>query len=146
VSCQVDSVVYSVSLMAAQSPASRSRIWSAGLGPTALRRPRLSPVEDTSPTGMPRPTGPRGQERQIRLNLCVKKVKGCGHGFRKFEHYRLRVLLHTGGITWPDRPRAPRIRSRRSPTQSRGAVIPSIDCDGSILALSSAHGVGAGVV
>jgi transposase len=49
------------------------------------------------------------------LNLCVKKVKRCGHGFRRFEHYRLRVLLHTGGITWPARPRPPRIRSRHAP-------------------------------
>jgi transposase len=46
------------------------------------------------------------------LNLCVKKVKRCGHGFRTFEHYRLRVLLHTGGVTWPARPRPPRIRTR----------------------------------
>ncbi len=46
------------------------------------------------------------------LNLCVKKVKRCGHGFRSFEHYRLRVLLHAGGITWPSRPRPPRIRTR----------------------------------
>jgi transposase len=45
------------------------------------------------------------------LNLCVKKVKRCGHGFRSFEHYRLRVLLHTGGITWPTRPHPPRIRT-----------------------------------
>lgn len=30
------------------------------------------------------------------LNLCVKKVKRCGHAFRTFEHYRLRVLLHAG--------------------------------------------------
>ena len=35
------------------------------------------------------------------LNLCVKQVKRCGHGFKKFEHYRLRVLLHAGGVTWP---------------------------------------------
>lgn len=49
------------------------------------------------------------------LNLCVKKVKRCGHGFRRFDHYRLRVLLHTGGITWPARPRPPRIRSRHTP-------------------------------
>ncbi len=35
------------------------------------------------------------------LNLCVKKVKRCGHGFRTFEHYRLRVLLHAAGITCP---------------------------------------------
>jgi transposase len=46
------------------------------------------------------------------LNLLVKKVKRCGHGFRTFEHYRLRVLLHTGGITWPARPSPPRIRTR----------------------------------
>jgi transposase len=46
------------------------------------------------------------------LNLCVKKVKRCGHGFRRFEHYRLRVLLHAGGVTWPRRPSPPRIRTR----------------------------------
>jgi transposase len=46
------------------------------------------------------------------LNLCVKKVKRCGHGFRSFDNYRLRVLLHAGGITWPDRRRPPRIRTR----------------------------------
>jgi len=45
------------------------------------------------------------------LNLLVKKVKRCGHGFRTFEHYRLRVLLHTGGVTWPTRPNPPRIRT-----------------------------------
>ncbi len=46
------------------------------------------------------------------LNLCVKKVKRCGHGFKRFEHYRLRVLLHAGGVTWPSRPCPPRIRTR----------------------------------
>ena len=46
------------------------------------------------------------------LNLLVKKVKRCGHGFQRFEHYRLRVLLHAGGVTWPTRPKAPPIRSR----------------------------------
>ena len=46
------------------------------------------------------------------LNLCVKRVKRCGHGFRSFDNYRLRVLLHAGGITWPDRPRPPRVRTR----------------------------------
>lgn len=45
------------------------------------------------------------------LNLCVKKVKRAGHGFASFEHYRLRVLLHAGGVTWPSRPKPPRIRS-----------------------------------
>ena len=46
------------------------------------------------------------------LNLCVKKVKRCGHGFRSFDNYRLRVLLHAGGVTWPERPRPPHIRTR----------------------------------
>ncbi len=46
------------------------------------------------------------------LNLCVKRVKRCGHGFKRFKHYRLRVLLHAGGVTWPSRPRPPRIRTR----------------------------------
>ena len=49
------------------------------------------------------------------LNLCVKKVKRCGHGFRRFDNYRLRVLLHTGGVAWPERPSPPRIRTRCSP-------------------------------
>jgi len=26
-----------------------------------------------------------------------------------------RVLLHTGGVTWPERPSPPRIRTRQSP-------------------------------
>ena len=31
------------------------------------------------------------------LNLCVKRVKRCGAGFKRFEHYWLRrVLLHAG--------------------------------------------------
>jgi hypothetical protein len=46
------------------------------------------------------------------LNLCVKKVKRCGHGSRPFENDRLRVLLHAGGVTWPARPRPPRVRTR----------------------------------
>ncbi|MDQ3680370.1 MAG: ISL3 family transposase [Actinomycetota bacterium] len=46
------------------------------------------------------------------LNLLVKKVKRCGHGFRNFDNYRPRVLLHAGGITWPNRPAPPRIRTR----------------------------------
>jgi len=46
------------------------------------------------------------------LNLCVKKVKRAGRGFSCFEHYRLRVLLHAGGVTWPRRPSPPRIRTR----------------------------------
>ena len=46
------------------------------------------------------------------LNLAVKKVKRCGHGFRSFENYRLRVLLHAGGIRWPERATVPPLRPR----------------------------------
>ena len=46
------------------------------------------------------------------LNLLVKKVKRCGHGFRNFGHYRLRVLLHAGGVVWPRHAHPPRLRER----------------------------------
>jgi hypothetical protein len=47
------------------------------------------------------------------LNLLVKKLKRAGHGFRSFANYRLRILLHAGGVRWPTvRPPAPRIRTR----------------------------------
>jgi transposase len=46
------------------------------------------------------------------MNLCVKKIKRAGRGFTSFTHYRLRVLLHAGGVTWPRRPSPPRIRTR----------------------------------
>ena len=46
------------------------------------------------------------------LNLAVKKVKRCGHGFRSFDNYRLRVLLHAGGIRWPERVTVPPLRTR----------------------------------
>jgi hypothetical protein len=38
------------------------------------------------------------------LNLCVKRIKRCGNGFKRFEHYRLRVLLHAGGVARPTSP------------------------------------------
>lgn len=38
------------------------------------------------------------------MNLLVKKVKRCGHGFRSFRNYRLRVLLYCGGIKWNAHP------------------------------------------
>jgi len=46
------------------------------------------------------------------MNLCVKRIKRAGRGFSCFEHYRLRVLLHAGGVHWPRRPSPPRIRTR----------------------------------
>ena len=33
------------------------------------------------------------------MNLLIKKVKRTGHGFRNFDNYRLRLLLHCG-VDW----------------------------------------------
>ena len=44
-------------------------------------------------------------------NLLIKKVKRVGHGFRNFENYRLRLLLHCG-VEWHTPPVA-RIRGRQ---------------------------------
>ncbi len=94
--------------------------------------PRSAPSATPSPRGGPRssPTttpAPRNGPTEG-LNLCVKKVKRCGHGFRTFEHYRLRVLLHAGGITWPERP--DRHASEPAlPTQTRRAgLVQPVEC------------------
>lgn len=48
------------------------------------------------------------------LNLLIKKVKRAGHGFRNFGNYRLRILLHAGGVNWTSlRPPTPSLRSHR---------------------------------
>lgn len=39
------------------------------------------------------------------VNLLVKKIKRVGHGFRNFDNYRLRLLLHCG-VPWQTRPAA----------------------------------------
>ena len=33
------------------------------------------------------------------MNLLIKKIKRTGHGFRNFDNYRLRLLLHCG-VDW----------------------------------------------
>jgi transposase len=44
------------------------------------------------------------------VNLLIKKVKRVGYGFRNFDNYRLRLLLHCG-ITWQTH-RTVRLRGR----------------------------------
>jgi hypothetical protein len=44
------------------------------------------------------------------VNLLVKKVKPVGHGFRNFDNYRLRLLLHCG-VRWQTH-RTARLRGR----------------------------------
>jgi transposase len=44
------------------------------------------------------------------VNLLIKKIKRVGHGFRNFDNYRLRLLLHCG-VDWHT-PQPTRIRGR----------------------------------
>ncbi len=46
------------------------------------------------------------------VNLAIKRTKRVGRGFRNVDNYRLRLLLHCGGIAWQDQPAA-RLRGRR---------------------------------
>ena len=46
-------------------------------------------------------------------NFCAKQVKRAGQGLTNFGHYRLRVLLYAGGVSWPTQIRPPRITSTR---------------------------------
>jgi transposase len=45
------------------------------------------------------------------MNLLIKKIKRVGHGFRNFDNYRLRLLLHCG-VEWHTAPVA-RIRGHQ---------------------------------
>ena len=45
------------------------------------------------------------------VNLLIEKIRRIGHGYRRFDHYRLRLLLHCG-TEWPTL-LPPRIRRRR---------------------------------
>ncbi len=46
------------------------------------------------------------------VNLTIKQIKRTARGFRNFDNYRLRLLLHCGGCNWQDQPAA-RLRGRR---------------------------------
>jgi hypothetical protein len=45
------------------------------------------------------------------VNNLIKRIKRIAFGLTVFRHYRLRVLLHAGGVTWPTRPKPPRLRT-----------------------------------
>jgi transposase len=45
------------------------------------------------------------------VNGLMKKIKRVGHGFRNLHNYRLRLLLHCGGVAWQDQPAA-KLRGR----------------------------------
>ncbi len=45
------------------------------------------------------------------VNLSIKHIKRVGRGFRNFDNYRLRLLLHCGHVNWHTQPAA-RLRGR----------------------------------
>ena len=47
------------------------------------------------------------------LNLLIEKTRRIGHGYRNWNNYRLRLLLHCG-VIWQT-PRTKRIRGRNPP-------------------------------
>ncbi|MCY4369409.1 MAG: transposase [bacterium] len=47
------------------------------------------------------------------VNLIIEKTRRLGHGFRNWDNYRLRLLLHCG-VTWYTAP-TKRIRGRKPP-------------------------------
>jgi transposase len=53
----------------------------------------------------------RTNARSEAQNLITEKLRRVAHGLRNFEHYRLRLLLHSG-VEWQT-VRTPRIRSRQ---------------------------------
>jgi transposase len=57
-------------------------------------------------------TGPRVSNGPTEaINLIIEKVRRIAHGFRKFDNYRLRLLLHCGRV-WAAAPTR-RVRNRR---------------------------------
>jgi hypothetical protein len=34
------------------------------------------------------------------LNSIIKKIKRIATGFKRFDHYRTRILLAIGGVNW----------------------------------------------
>lgn len=53
----------------------------------------------------------RTNARSEAQNLITEKLRRVAHGLRNFEHYRLRLLLHSG-VEWDTQPTA-RIRGRQ---------------------------------
>jgi len=73
-------------------------------GTTVVEDDRNTGIETDSLTGSPSPDALWSRYR-------AKKVKRTGHGFRNFDNYRLRLLLHCG-VDWHDASAA-RLRTRR---------------------------------
>ncbi|MGP8066212.1 MAG: transposase [Acidimicrobiales bacterium] len=71
--------------------------------PGILLRPLRFPIAEGSSSFVRALTGASNGPTEA-MNLLVKKIKRCGHGFTSFRNYRLRALLHCGGIKWDAHP------------------------------------------
>jgi transposase len=56
-------------------------------------------------------TGGMSNAKTEAVNGLIKRIKRVGTGFRRLDHYRLRLLLHCGGVKWQTH-RTARIRGR----------------------------------
>jgi len=84
--------------------------WAADSGLPEARRLAGTMRRREAPILAWHTTGGASSARAEATNLLIKKIKRVGHGFRNFDNYRLRLLLHCGA-TWHT-PRAARIRGR----------------------------------
>ena len=63
------------------------------------------PVGRRSARVLPQPWAEQRTHRST-INRLMKKIKRVGHGFRNLHNYRLRLLLHCGGVNWQHQPAA----------------------------------------
>ena len=90
--------------------------------PLARQDPASRGVPRSSPTTTPAPPTDRPKD-----STCAsRRSSAAATASDPSSNYRLRVLLHAGGITWPERPRPPRIRTR-PPHSDASPVSPAAD-------------------
>lgn len=77
-----------------QAVATTSRVTDGRPNPTAEEVHKLVSAKLAAGTR----AAPFEREPRALLHQDQAILKRCGHGFRSFENYRLRVLLHAGGI------------------------------------------------
>jgi transposase len=99
-----------VGMAAARAALERFYRWSDGVGVAELSRlARTVRAWEAEVLAFHRTEGCSNGPTEA-VNLLLKKVKRVGHGFRNFDNYRLRLLLHCG-VTWRT-PQTAKLRGR----------------------------------
>ena len=102
----------------ADTPADAATLLDKAIAGCSSRRraPRSARSARPSPRGAPRSsptTTPAPPTVRPRASTCAsRRSSAAATASAPSSNYRLRVLLHAGGITWPERPTPPRIRTR----------------------------------